>query len=80
MLAKGSSALIPRFVLMDPVRVTTGTAKKAQPSAAPAKRIPIPRRRPPMPGDETATIIGLKKLAQLRNDTAYTPLWARAER
>ena len=79
MLAKGRSALIPRFVLMDPVRVTTGTAKKNQPSAAPAIRVPIPRRRPPLPGDETATNIGLEKFAQLRGGLGNALLSASVE-
>jgi len=68
MLAKGRSALIPRFVLMDPVRVTTGVAKTKQPSAGPAVTVPIPPRRPTMPGDETATLLGLETLAQLRDE------------
>lgn len=54
MLARGSSALVPRFTVMDPVRVTTGIAKKKKSPASSAKGIPIPRPRPPMPGDDTA--------------------------
>jgi D-alanyl-D-alanine carboxypeptidase len=52
MLARGSSALEPRFVLMDPVRVRTGIPKKKPASSKTA--IPIPRPRPPMPGDDLA--------------------------
>jgi D-alanyl-D-alanine carboxypeptidase len=51
------SALEPRFVLMAPVPVTTGVpAKKKDAVARPSRSIPIPRPRPPMPGD-SATII-----------------------
>jgi D-alanyl-D-alanine carboxypeptidase len=50
------SALVPRFVLMEPVPVSTGVAAKGgSNSGAPAKGVPIPRPRPSMPGD-SATI------------------------
>jgi D-alanyl-D-alanine carboxypeptidase len=55
------SALGPRFVLMDPVRVVTGNADPlpgaapaAQPSAKPAANIPLPRPRPRYPADAAA--------------------------
>lgn len=52
----GKSALGPRFVLMEPVRVTTGVPKSSQgaASSAPVRGIPIPRPRPPMPGEKAA--------------------------
>jgi D-alanyl-D-alanine carboxypeptidase len=48
----GKSALGPRFVLMDPVRVGTGVPKVSTGASgsAPVRGIPIPRPRPPMPG------------------------------
>jgi D-alanyl-D-alanine carboxypeptidase len=45
------SALEPRFVLMAPVPVTTGVAARKDVGKKPAGGIPIPRPRPPMPGD-----------------------------
>jgi len=52
----GKSALGPRFVLMDPVRVRTGVPKAGQGAASsgPVGGIPIPRPRPPIPGDKAA--------------------------
>ncbi len=73
MLARGKSALIPRFVLMDPVRVTTGVAKKKKSSAGLAKYIPIPRPRPPMPGDDTAAKADTEKLAQSEKASGVDP-------
>jgi len=48
----GKSALGPRVVLMDPVRVSTGVPKAGRgvSGSAPAGSIPIPRPRPPLPG------------------------------
>lgn len=50
--AKAKSALGPRFVLMDPVRVSTGVASgKGSAGSSPVRGIPIPRPRPPIPGE-----------------------------
>jgi D-alanyl-D-alanine carboxypeptidase len=49
------SALEPRFVLMAPVPVTTGIAAKKDGGKKPGGGIPIPRPRPPMPGDSAMT-------------------------
>jgi len=54
--SESRSALVPRFVLMDPVPVYTGVVAKSGPkNGSPAKGVPIPRPRPQMPGD-SATI------------------------
>jgi D-alanyl-D-alanine carboxypeptidase len=45
------SALEPRFVLMDPVAVTTGITAKKDGGKKATGGIPIPRPRPSMPGD-----------------------------
>lgn len=66
LLAKGRSALIPRFVLMEPVRVTTGVAKSKRPSASPTVKVPLPPRRPPMPGDKSAASVDLRILLPSR--------------
>jgi len=46
------SALVPRFALMDPVRVFTGGV------AAPAPNIPLPRLRPKRAEDRSAAALG----------------------
>lgn len=52
---KGKSVLGPRFVLMDPVLVSTGVASRNNAAGSrPARGIPIPRPRPPMPGENAA--------------------------
>lgn len=63
-LARGGSALVPRFVVMDPVRVSTGVAKKKRPFAASPGTVPIPRRRPANLGDDTAARASPEKLAR----------------
>jgi D-alanyl-D-alanine carboxypeptidase len=67
-LAKNESrsALVPRFVLMDPVPVSTGVASSGSSTGAPARGAPIPRPRPPMPGDSAMIGPGLdlEKLAR----------------
>jgi D-alanyl-D-alanine carboxypeptidase len=45
------SALEPRFLLMDPVAVTTGITAKKDGGKKATGGIPIPRPRPSMPGD-----------------------------
>jgi D-alanyl-D-alanine carboxypeptidase len=50
------SALEPRFVLMAPVPVTTGIAAKKDGGKKPGGNIPIPRPRPPMPGDSALIV------------------------
>ena len=51
------SALVPRFVLMDPVRVFTGRAKP------PPSRVPLPRLRPDR-GERRASLDGEPALVQ----------------
>jgi D-alanyl-D-alanine carboxypeptidase len=66
--ATGKSALEPRFKTMEPVLVTTGMgdAKDAKPVTGKTvggktvgDNIPIPRPRPPMPGDKSAEAMPL---------------------
>ena len=52
--AAGRSALEPRFVVMDPVPVSTGIAGKDSSGSKAGSKIPIPRPRPPMPGDSAS--------------------------
>lgn len=54
----GRSALGPKFVLMEPVRVFTGKADPAPPrgqASRPASNIPLPRPRPPYPAGAAAS-------------------------
>lgn len=50
----GKSALGPRFVLMEPVPVTTGVAGSSSTQSTPVTQIPIPRPRPRLPGENAA--------------------------
>lgn len=51
-IVEAPSALGPRFVLAEPVRVVTGNA---DPVPKPAPNIPLPRLRPPLPGESAAS-------------------------
>jgi D-alanyl-D-alanine carboxypeptidase len=60
----GRSALGPRVVQMDPVPVKTGVASRGSTGSAPVSGIPIPRPRPPMPGENAAVELNRYELAR----------------
>ncbi len=62
--AASRSALEPRFVVMDPVPVSTGIAAKKDGGSKPTKGIPIPRPRPSMPGDSALVAPLLDEVAR----------------
>ena len=76
--SNGKSALVPRFVLMDPVRVRTGLASNANGSSgsSPARGIPIPRPRPPMPGENAAILPASPNRAEI----SYSWSWVDGEK
>jgi D-alanyl-D-alanine carboxypeptidase len=53
-VATPPSALVPRFVVMEPVRVVTGNADPLPGKATPASNVPLPRLRPSLPGETAA--------------------------
>ena len=67
------SALEPRFVLMDPVPVTTGIAAKKDGAKKPSGGIPIPRPRPPMPGDSAGLEPFVDEVARALKQPDATP-------
>jgi D-alanyl-D-alanine carboxypeptidase len=73
--SRRGSALEPRFVLMDPVPVTTGGTRRSTGSSgsAPIRGIPIPRPRPPMPGENAAIEVDGDELARWRLGPVIAP-------